>query len=73
MLHMRVQFLEKENNRLQSEVEDLKKELNSQKDLNSSIHNEIAHLESNVKKSKVCGQSNFLISNIFITPSLSFC
>lgn len=72
MLHMWVQFLEKENNRLQSEIEDLKKELNSQKDLNNLMHNEIASLESNVKKSKVCDQSNF-ISEIFITPSLSFC
>nr|GMC76196.1 armadillo repeat-containing kinesin-like protein 1 isoform X2 [Ipomoea batatas] len=54
----RSEFLEKENNRLQSEVEDLKKELNSQKDLNSSIHNEIAHLESNVKKSKVFWKEN---------------
>ncbi|XP_031105853.1 kinesin-like protein KIN-UC isoform X2 [Ipomoea triloba] len=54
----RSEFLEKENNRLQSEVEDLKKELNSQKDLNSSIHNEIAHLESNVKKSKFLEKEN---------------
>lgn len=49
-----LQFLEKENSRLVSDVENLLEELNRQKKQSNSMKNEIVKLESDFNNSKVC-------------------
>lgn len=48
-----MQLLQKENTRLELELNDVLKDLNSQKDHNDFMHNEVARLEMNLNKSKV--------------------
>lgn len=48
-----LQFLEKDNTRLESEMKDLLMELNKQKEENNLMHDEITQLEMNLKNSKV--------------------
>lgn len=48
-----MQLLEEENTRLESEMKDILKELNHQKDHNDLMRDEVARLETNLKNSKV--------------------
>lgn len=48
-----LQFLEKDNTRLESEMKDLLMELNKQKEENNLMHDKITQLEMNLKNSKV--------------------
>jgi len=48
-----LQFLEEENNRLESEMKSILNELNYRKDLSNLMHDKVAHLETCLQNSKV--------------------
>lgn len=48
-----MQYLEKENAHLESDIKGILNELNYQKELNSLMHEKVAHLETCLKNSKV--------------------
>lgn len=60
-----LQFLEKENSRLVSDMENLLEELNCQKQQINSMKNENLKLESDLKNNKVHGQNDFSFKKCF--------
>lgn len=59
-----MQFLEKENTRLESELQNVLKDLNEHKDHNDVMRHKVAHLEMNLKHNKVSVKLYFNSSNI---------
>lgn len=59
-----MQFLEKENTRLESELKNVLKDLNEHKDHNDVMRDKVAHLEMNLKHNKVSVKLYFYSSNI---------
>lgn len=68
-----MQFLEKENTRLELMLNDVLKDLKSQKDHNDFMHSEVGRLEMNLKNSKVKTMDQFSLQyKIFACIAVSF-